>query len=317
MVDVPLTLLLLVMAYLVGSLPMGVIVARVSGGTDPRTVGSGRTGGTNMLRAGGWGRAIAVAVLDLSKGALPILVARALDMPVEVQAITGLAAVLGSWKSIFLGFHGGRGVATGVGGMLAIAPWVVLLTLPAFIVIIWTTRYVSLGSILGTAVGAGIVILAIIAGLARSRLDPLRHPRRDHRLGRPSRQHRPTASRYRAQFSPGDRQATAPPKPLTPQRAGQDGKVPTSSPITTMGADARAPSMPGTSALTRLTARTATTSGDEQNDASVARRPRALRSADGLAAIRLQRDADGRHQHAAGQDLADPAAQAVAWADGR
>ena len=166
--ELPLTLTLLLMGYLVGSLPMGVIVARLTGGIDPRTVGSGRTGGTNMLRAGGWGRAISVAVLDLAKGALPILVARAADAPVEVQALTGQAAVLGSWKSIFLRFHGGRGVATGVGGMIAIAPWVIPLALPAFIIIIGSTRYVSLGSILGTAFGAGIIILAVIAGWLES-----------------------------------------------------------------------------------------------------------------------------------------------------
>ncbi len=162
--DLPLTLLLLAMGYLMGSLPMGVIVARLTGGTDPRTVGSGRTGGTNTLRAGGWGRAIAVAVLDLSKGAVPILVARAAGAPVEVQALTGLGAVLGSWKSVFLRFHGGRGVATGVGGMIAVAPWIVLVALPVFIIIIWTTRYVSLGSILGTAFGAGVVVVAVVTG---------------------------------------------------------------------------------------------------------------------------------------------------------
>ena len=164
MEDLPLTLLLLAMGYLMGSLPMGVIVARLTGGTDPRTVGSGRTGGTNTLRAGGWGRAIAVASLDLAKGAVPILIAGATDAPVEVQALTGLAAVLGSWKSVFLGFHGGRGVATGVGGMIAIAPWIIPLALPAFAIIIWFTRYVSLASILGTAFGAGIVIVAIALG---------------------------------------------------------------------------------------------------------------------------------------------------------
>jgi glycerol-3-phosphate acyltransferase PlsY len=162
--DLPLSIALLAMGYLIGSLPMGVIVARVTGGTDPRTVGSGRTGGTNMLRAGGWWRAITVGLLDLSKGAVPILVARALDAPVEVQALTGVAAVLGSWKSLFLRFHGGRGVATGVGGMIAIAPWIIPLALPAFVIIIWATRYVSLGSILGTAFGALIVVIAIAIG---------------------------------------------------------------------------------------------------------------------------------------------------------
>ena len=155
---------MLVMGYLIGSLPMGVIVARLTGGTDPRTVGSGRTGGTNMLRAGGWGRAITVAVLDLSKGAVPILIAGWLDAPVEIRALTGVAAVLGSWKSVFLGFHGGRGVATGVGGMLAIAPWIVLFALPAFVIVIWVTRYVSLASILGTLAGALFVVLFMVVG---------------------------------------------------------------------------------------------------------------------------------------------------------
>lgn len=166
--DLPLTVGLLLLGYLVGSLPMGVIVARLSGGTDPRTVGSGRTGGTNALRAMGWGRAVTVGLLDLAKGTLPILAARLLGAPVEVQALTGVAAVLGAWKSVFLGFHGGRGVATGVGSMLAVSPIVCLIAAPAFFIIIGVTRYVSLGSLLGTASGALVAILFIVAGA----LDP-------------------------------------------------------------------------------------------------------------------------------------------------
>lgn len=162
--DLPLPIGLIAMGYLMGSLPMGVIVARVTGGTDPRSVGSGRTGGTNALRAMGWGRAIVVGLLDLAKGALPILIARAAEAPIEVQALTGVAAVVGSWKSVFLHFHGGRGVATGVGGMLAISPIVFVLAAPAFFIIIAVTRYVSLGSLLGTAFGAGVVVVFVIAG---------------------------------------------------------------------------------------------------------------------------------------------------------
>ncbi len=205
------------MGYLAGSLPMGVIVARLTGGTDPRTVGSGRTGGTNMLRAGGWGRAIAVASLDLAKGAVPILVARALGAPVEVQALTGLAAVLGSWKSVFLGFHGGRGVATGVGGMIAIAPWIIPIALPAFAIVIWTTRYVSLGSILGTAFGAGVVIVAIALGW----LDPgwLLYVIPGEIIVWVA--HRDNISRLLAgterKFQPGDRAPTPPPGSETPE----------------------------------------------------------------------------------------------------
>ena len=162
--DLPLTIGLLVIGYLIGSLPMGVIVAHLTGGTDPRTVGSGRTGGTNALRAMGWGRAITVGLLDLAKGAVPMLIARALGMPVEVQALTGVAAVLGAWKSVFLGFHGGRGVAAGVGGMLVVSPLVCLIAAPAFFIIIGVTRYVSLGSLLGTAFGAAVAILFVLAG---------------------------------------------------------------------------------------------------------------------------------------------------------
>jgi glycerol-3-phosphate acyltransferase PlsY len=166
--DLPLTLSLLVAGYLIGSLPMGVIVARVTGGTDPRSVGSGRTGGTNALRAMGWPRALLVGLLDLAKGALPILLAGALGALVVVQAFTGVAAVLGAWKSVFLRFHGGRGVATGVGGMLVVSPLIVALAAPVFFLLILSTRYVSLGSLLGTAFGAGLAVVFVLVGA----LDP-------------------------------------------------------------------------------------------------------------------------------------------------
>jgi glycerol-3-phosphate acyltransferase PlsY len=209
--DLPLTIGLLVMGYLIGSLPMGVIVARLTGGIDPRTVGSGRTGGTNALRAMGWPRAITVGLLDLAKGGVPILLARALDAPVEVQALTGAAAVLGAWKSIFLGFHGGRGVATGVGGMIVVSPLVCLIAAPAFFIIIAVTRYVSLGSLLGTAFGAGVAVVFVLLGA----LDPawllyvlpgvvivwVAH--RDN-IGR-------LLAGTERRFDPNDRQATPPP----------------------------------------------------------------------------------------------------------
>jgi glycerol-3-phosphate acyltransferase PlsY len=155
---------LVAFGYLVGSLPMGVIVARVTGGTDPRTVGSGRTGGTNALRAMGPARGILVGVLDVAKGAVPILVARAVGAPDLVGALTGLAAILGAWRSVFLGFHGGRGVATGVGGMLAVSIPIVLIAIPVFVGLIWWTRFVSLGSLLGTAFGALVSVVFVALG---------------------------------------------------------------------------------------------------------------------------------------------------------
>ncbi len=140
------------LAYLCGSVPVSVIVARLSGGPDPRTVGSGRTGGTNALRALGRWWALVVVAGDLAKGALPVLIARIVtngDPIVEVAC--GLAAVVGSARSIFLGFGGGRGVATGVGTMLILEPLAVILAAPVFIAAILITRYVSMGSLLGAA----------------------------------------------------------------------------------------------------------------------------------------------------------------------
>ena len=155
------------LGYLVGSLPMGVMVARLTGGRDPRTVGSGRTGGTNALRAMGPGRALTVGLLDVAKGAVPVIVARLAGADDLVQALAGIAAVLGAWRSVFLRFHGGRGVASAVGAMLVIAPLVVLLAAPVFFGVIWLSKYVSLGSLIGTAAGGAILVLFVIAGWNR------------------------------------------------------------------------------------------------------------------------------------------------------
>ena len=143
--------LLVIVAYLCGSIPVGVLVARASGGPDPRTVGSGRTGGTNALRALGRGWAALVVLGDLAKGAGPVLLARLVTGDPVMEVLTGLAAVIGASRSIFLSFGGGRGVGTGVGTMLVIQPLAVLLATPVFVGVILVTRYVSLGSLLGSA----------------------------------------------------------------------------------------------------------------------------------------------------------------------
>jgi acyl phosphate:glycerol-3-phosphate acyltransferase len=143
--------LLVILAYLCGSIPVGVLVARASGGPDPRTIGSGRTGGTNALRALGRRWAALVVLGDLAKGALPVLLARIVTGDPAMEVLSGLAAVIGASRSIFLGFGGGRGVGTGVGTMLVIQPVAVLIAAPVFLVVILVTRYVSLGSLLGSA----------------------------------------------------------------------------------------------------------------------------------------------------------------------
>lgn len=158
---------LILAAYLAGSIPVGVVVARLSGGPDPRTIGSGRTGGTNTLRALGRKRAAVVVTGDLLKGALPILLARYVtngDPMTEV--LCGIAAVAGAIWSVFAGFRSGRGVATGVGTMLIIEPVAVLLAAPVFIGVILLTRYVSLGSLLGSAamIPAMLLVLLVVPG---------------------------------------------------------------------------------------------------------------------------------------------------------
>lgn len=157
------TAVLVLAAYLAGSAPMGVLVARISGGPDPRTIGSGRTGGTNALRALGRKWATVVVAGDLLKGILPVLLARfATGGDPLVEAICGASAVAGAIWSVFAGFRSGRGVGTGVGTMLVIQPVAVLLATPVFVGVILLTRYVSLGSLLGSAAVLPAMLLFLL-----------------------------------------------------------------------------------------------------------------------------------------------------------
>jgi glycerol-3-phosphate acyltransferase PlsY len=154
---------LVLLAYLAGSIPVGRLVARVAGGPDPRTVGSGRLGGTNALRALGRKWAAVVVIGDLLKGAIPVLVARAVTGDPLVEVLCGGAAVAGAIWSVFAGFRSGRGVGTGVGTMLVIQPIAVLLATPVFVIAILLTRYVSLGSLLGSAAMFPAMLLVLLA----------------------------------------------------------------------------------------------------------------------------------------------------------
>ncbi len=138
-------------AYLLGSIPVGSVVARRVGGPDLRSVGSGRTGGTNALRALGRRWAAVVVLGDLVKGAGPVLLARLVTGDPLVEVLCGGAAVAGAIWSVFAGFRSGRGVGAGVGTMLVIQPVALLLAAPVFVLVILITRYVSLGSLLGSA----------------------------------------------------------------------------------------------------------------------------------------------------------------------
>jgi acyl phosphate:glycerol-3-phosphate acyltransferase len=141
-------------AYLIGSIPFGLIVTRLGGAGDVRAIGSGNIGATNVLRTGRKGLAIATLLLDVLKGALPVWLAGRYGP--EMAVIAGFGAVLGHCFPVWLKFRGGKGVATALGVMVALTPLVALLAVLLFIAITALSRYVSLGSMLGAVAACAL-----------------------------------------------------------------------------------------------------------------------------------------------------------------
>src|SRR5438034_527826 len=161
----------IVAAYLVGAIPWGVVIARVVGGPDPRTLGSGRTGGANVLRVLGPRVAAAAAVLDLLKGCVAVGIPIVLGAGTAVQGLAVLAAIIGHSRSVYIGFQGGRGVSPAFGALLVLWPLVALVIIPIFFGIIQLTRYSSLGSLISSAIsGAILVAIIVIQGLSPAHL---------------------------------------------------------------------------------------------------------------------------------------------------
>ncbi|MFH1475288.1 MAG: glycerol-3-phosphate 1-O-acyltransferase PlsY [Chloroflexota bacterium] len=154
---------LTVAAFFIGGIPWGVIVARVSGGPDPRTIGSGRTGGANVMRAVGPRLALVSGLLDMLKGTAAVLLARILGAGVEVEVLAGLAAIVGHSRSPFLGFSGGRGVSAAFGAALVLAPLASAIILAVFIGVLAVSRYTSLASLVGAAVGGVALAVQVTA----------------------------------------------------------------------------------------------------------------------------------------------------------
>ncbi len=138
------------LGYLLGSVPAGLLLARLFKGVDVRQHGSGNIGATNVLRVVGLPAAVAVLVYDVAKGALPVLVARALADSPAVEAVAAGAAIAGHTWPVWLRFQGGKGVATALGALLVLEPLIAGAALGVAIVAIAATRYVSLGSLAGT-----------------------------------------------------------------------------------------------------------------------------------------------------------------------
>lgn len=154
--------------YASGAVPWGIVLGRLAAGTDLRRHGSGSTGATNAFRVLGWRVSLAVFALDFLKGFLPVIVAGFIGLDGWWLTLVGVATVAGHCWSPVLGFHGGKGMATGAGAAAAMYPWV-LLVFPLMVLIVALTRYVSLASIIGSlAVSAVVLSLGLLGYLSWS-----------------------------------------------------------------------------------------------------------------------------------------------------
>lgn len=152
---------IIILSYLVGSIPTSIIISKLTKGIDIREHGSGNAGGTNVMRVLGWKQGLLVIILDALKGAFAVVVIARLHyggLPFQnvspfddftlVQIIAGIAAVIGHIWTVFAGFRGGKGIATALGMLIMIVTVDMLVAVGIFILVVSISRYVSLGSIL-------------------------------------------------------------------------------------------------------------------------------------------------------------------------
>lgn len=178
-----------VTAYAIGSIPFALILARRWGTGDLRHLGSGNLGAANVWRATGVTPGVLVALLDVAKGAAGVVVAQRLNGGMATPAAAGVAAVLGHIYPVWLGFRGGKGVATSCGVFAILTPVAVPPVLAIFFAAIWMTKYVSVGSVLASlalppivyaigspppATAAAVFLAGLIAFRHRSNLTRVR-----------------------------------------------------------------------------------------------------------------------------------------------
>ena len=157
----------MVAGYLIGGIPFGILVTRLIGGPDPRTIGSGRTGGANVSRAVGFRWAAVSGLLDVAKAAAAVLLVVAIGGGAVSQVVAALAAIVGHSRSPFIGLRGGRGVAPATGGALIIAPIILAAIFPVFVLTILLTRISSLGSLSASLIGGiAMIVITAVAPLA-------------------------------------------------------------------------------------------------------------------------------------------------------
>lgn len=183
--------LLVVAGYLLGSLSFALLLVRWRTGTDIRKEGSGNAGATNVLRAHGKALGLAVALLDVAKGAAAVLLVRIVTADPRYAAAAGFAAILGHVFPLYSGFRGGKGVATAIGAFLVLAPVATLACLMIFLVLVAATRYVSLGSVVAMVLlppATGLLshapLAVVIAAAATALLVVFKHIENLKRLAR-------------------------------------------------------------------------------------------------------------------------------------
>jgi glycerol-3-phosphate acyltransferase PlsY len=172
--------LAIVVAYMIGSIPFALLLARRLG-ADLRRTGSGNLGAANVVRASGWTAGLSVAALDVAKGAVSVLLAARISENASAPALAGVAAVVGHVYPVWLRFRGGKGVATACGVFSVLTPAAVPPALAVFVGTVWLTKYVSAGSVLATmalppiAYAVGSPAPAVLAACAVAALIVFRH----------------------------------------------------------------------------------------------------------------------------------------------
>src|SRR6185436_19719312 len=143
-------MVIIIVAYLIGSIPFALLLARRFGAADLRRAGSGNLGAANVMRASGVTAGLLVAALDMSKGAASVWLAARGSAGAALPAAAGLAAIIGHIYPVWLRFRGGKGVATACGVFAVLTPLALPPALAVFVAVVWMTKYISLGSVVAT-----------------------------------------------------------------------------------------------------------------------------------------------------------------------
>jgi len=158
----PMYIFFAAIAYLIGSIPIGLILSKIKG-KDPRQTGSGNIGATNVMRTAGKAMGVITLIGDVAKGFLPVIVVKHYSHEPILVAALGFLAFLGHLYPIYLRFKGGKGVATALGVYLAVSPLAILIDILVFILVLLRWRYVSLGSLVAAAMMPVILIFLRIS----------------------------------------------------------------------------------------------------------------------------------------------------------